>query len=382
MLAVFGQFLDHDITATALNQGVNGQPIECCNTGLPLHPECFSVPLEAGDPYFDQYNNTCMNFVRSVPSPTNHFGPREQMNQASAYIDGSVVYGSTIDKVISLRTLTDGKLIMFLTPDNRTLLPINKNPKDGCNEAKENSDGKYCFTSGDERANENLHLTSMHLIWARHHNSIVDALTKINIHWDDERLFQEARRILGAQLQHITYNEFLSVVLGKDSSENFGLLSHPGVTKDTYDDNVDASIANNFAAAAFRFAHTLLPGLMKLTKALNNSEESVALHNMLFNPFSLYSSKGLDISIKSAMNTLLEKSDPYFTTELTEKLFARATSCGLDLVSLNIQRARDHGLPAYGEWRKHCRLSAIDSWDMLANTVDPESLQKMKEIYK
>lgn len=123
MLAVFGQFLDHDITATALNQGQDGEPIECCDITKPKHPECFTVPLGKGDPYFDDYNITCMNFVRSIPAPTNRLGPREQYNQATAFIDGSVVYGSTEEKVNSLRSFENGQLKMFITVDNRTLLP-------------------------------------------------------------------------------------------------------------------------------------------------------------------------------------------------------------------------------------------------------------------
>lgn len=104
MVAVFGQFLDHDITATALNQGQDNEPIDCCAETGDRHPECFPVILGAGDPNFDLYNITCMNFVRSAPAPTDRFGPRQQLNQASAYIDGSVVYGYTGEKVESLRT--------------------------------------------------------------------------------------------------------------------------------------------------------------------------------------------------------------------------------------------------------------------------------------
>jgi peroxidase len=340
MLAVWGQFLDHDITATAGTSGENGEPIECCNTQN-LHPECFIVPLGKGDPYFDDYNMTCMNFIRSAPSPTNRLGPREQLNQATAFIDGSVVYGATDVKVKSLRSFKDGQLEVFVTPDNRTLLPVSKDPRDGCNEVEQNAKGRYCFTSGDERANENLHLTSMHLLWHRHHNYLATELKKVNSHWDDEKLFQESRRILAAQMQHITYNEFLSVIIGKRASENFGLLSTPGGREDTYDDETNPSVANEFAASAFRFAHTLLPGLMKVTKALNDSEESIALHNMLFNPYSLYRPNGFDSAIRSAINNSVEKSDSYFTTELTEKLFAKDASpviCGLDLVSLNVSK--------------------------------------------
>lgn len=104
MLAVFGQFLDHDVTATALNQGQDGEPIDCCVESGQEHPECFPVQLGAGDPNYDIYNITCMNFIRSAPAPTNRFGPRQQLNQASAYIDGSVVYGTTTKKVQQLRT--------------------------------------------------------------------------------------------------------------------------------------------------------------------------------------------------------------------------------------------------------------------------------------
>lgn len=77
------------------------------------------------------------------------------------------------------------------------------------------SRGKFIYLfSGDGRANENLHLTSMHLIWARHHNSVAGELSILNPQWGDERLFQETRRILAAQIQHITYNEFLPILFG------------------------------------------------------------------------------------------------------------------------------------------------------------------------
>ncbi|XP_065080087.1 chorion peroxidase [Ochlerotatus camptorhynchus] len=388
MLAVWGQFLDHDITSTALNQGVGGKAIECCDPGQPQHPECYPVPLGPGDPYYNEYNVTCMNFVRSIPAPTGHFGPRQQLNQATAYIDGSVVYGSDDVKVKRLRTGKDGKLRMFTTPDNRELLPISTDPSDGCNEDAMNAAGKYCFESGDERANENLHLTSMHLIWARHHNNLTGELQKINPDWDDERLFQEGRRILAAQMQHITYREFVPVIIGENISEQMELTPNPDNDRDTYNVSVDPSIANVFAASAFRFAHTLLPGLMKQTHDPTSSPSGIELHKMLFNPYSLYGKTGLDDAIGGAMSTPLGKYDQYFTTELTEHLFEKAHDllhdrpCGLDLVSLNIQRGRDHGLPSYPHWRRHCRLPPVDTWEQLAQAVDPSSYDQMRKMYR
>ncbi len=65
------------------------------------------------------------------------------------------------------------------------------------------------------RANEQLNLIVMHTVWMREHNRIARKLQKLNRGWDDERLFQEARRITNAEYQHIVYKEWLPLVLGK-----------------------------------------------------------------------------------------------------------------------------------------------------------------------
>lgn len=163
MLAVWGQFLDHDITATALNQKTDGGAISCCSNLTESSPECFPVILDQSDPYV-RFNVTCMEFVRSAPSPQcclgwfganskkqnkyNILGSREQLNQASAFIDGSVVYGNEEGLVRSLRTFTGGLLRMYLTYDNRTLLPVSSDMVDGCNRVEEEAKGRYCFASG------------------------------------------------------------------------------------------------------------------------------------------------------------------------------------------------------------------------------------------
>lgn len=153
MLAVWGQFLDHDLTATALSQGANGRPISCCdengNVRENTHPECFPVHLDSADPYYKDYNVTCMEFVRAAPAPTCRLGPREQLNQASSYLDGSVIYGTEVLVVNSLRTFKNGTLKMYVTSDNRTLLPISENPNDGCNREEESNKGRYCFATGE-----------------------------------------------------------------------------------------------------------------------------------------------------------------------------------------------------------------------------------------
>lgn len=73
----------------------------------------------------------------------------------------------------------------------------------------------FIFKTGDVRANQNPQLTVIQIILLREHNRIADVLQHLNPHWDDERIFQEARRILIAEYQHINYAEWLPIFIGK-----------------------------------------------------------------------------------------------------------------------------------------------------------------------
>lgn len=54
----------------------------------------------------------------------------------------------------------------------------------------------------------------MHTVWMREHNRIANTLADLNKHWDDTRVYEESRKIVIAQVQHITYNEFVPLLLG------------------------------------------------------------------------------------------------------------------------------------------------------------------------
>lgn len=68
--------------------------------------------------------------------------------------------------------------------------------------------------------NEQIGLTAMHTVWMRQHNRIANELADMNKHWDDTRIYQETRRIVIAQLQHISYSEFVPLLIGKSSVRN------------------------------------------------------------------------------------------------------------------------------------------------------------------
>ena len=54
---------------------------------------------------------------------------------------------------------------------------------------------------GDSRSNEQPGLTVYHTVWVREHNRLARLLAYLNPHWDDQRLYQEARRIVIAETQ-------------------------------------------------------------------------------------------------------------------------------------------------------------------------------------
>lgn len=79
------------------------------------------------------------------------------------------------------------------------------------------------FILGDGRASEQPGLTSIHTVFMREHNRLADSLRSLNPHWEDERLYQQARKIFIGQYQHIIYNEFLPRLLGPNTMNVYGL---------------------------------------------------------------------------------------------------------------------------------------------------------------
>lgn len=80
---------------------------------------------------------------------------------------------------------------------------------------------------------------------------MADQLKKLNPHWKAEQIFQEARKIVGAQMQVITFDSWLPYILGPIGMQKLGIYKG-------YDPKIDPTINNEFATAAFRFGHALI----------------------------------------------------------------------------------------------------------------------------
>ena len=103
------------------------------------------------------------------------------------------------------------------------------------------------FFVGDERNNIQPGLAAVHTLQMRAHNSLAHSLAAINAHWSDERLFEEARRILIAQFAHITYAEWLPVVLGCERMSAADLWPRKsGYARNIYNSTCDPQMSQEF----------------------------------------------------------------------------------------------------------------------------------------
>ncbi|CAL4210415.1 unnamed protein product, partial [Meganyctiphanes norvegica] len=235
---------------------------------------------------------------------------------------------------------------------------------------------------GDSRVNEQPDLAVIHTIWMREHNRLADKLSYYNPHWSDETIYQEARRIVIAEMQHIVYNEWLPIVLGKEYMSNAGLLSQPQGFSKTYNDKLDVSMLNEFATAAFRFGHTLVQGMIEMIDKKGYKSELLRLHEHFNSPHLLYTPGKLDEFLRGLATQPIQGYDNFVTEELTNRLFQhKSMSFGMDLVALNIQRGRDHAIPPYNDLREVCGLPRAKTFDDLLDIIPKEVVASFKLLY-
>uniref|UniRef100_A0A8C1FBD8 Myeloid-specific peroxidase n=1 Tax=Cyprinus carpio carpio TaxID=630221 RepID=A0A8C1FBD8_CYPCA len=398
MLTIFGQWVDHDLTLTPFSPSIrsfsNGLN---CDESCERSEPCFPIPAPPGDPRLRA--DTCLPVFRSSPAcgsgnTAYMFGGnpkvREQINALTAFLDAGQVYGSEDGLAKELRDLTnDGGLLrvndQFLD-NGRELLPFTSVESNMCATRRKTLNDTTltevpCFIAGDVRVDENTALTSIHTLFVREHNRLARALHVLNPTWSSETLYQEARKIVGAYNQILVFKEYLPHIVGPDAyNRHLGL--YPG-----YDENVDPTIANVFATAAFRFAHLAIqPMIFRLNENYQNHPQfpSVPLYEAFFSPWRVIFEGGIDPLLRGLIGrpAKLSTQDHMLVDALRERLFAFTSHIALDLAALNMQRSRDHAIPGYNSWRRFCGLPAPQNEQELAVVMNNTELaRRLLELY-
>jgi peroxidase len=69
--------------------------------------------------------------------------------------------------------------------------------------------------------------------------------------------------------------------------------------------------------------------------------------------------------------------------QVTNHLFHQPShGYGMDLASLNLQRAREHGVPGYNSYRHLCGLQPLSRWSLMLQALPNETVHRYREIYE
>uniref|UniRef100_A0A8D8HKF4 Peroxidase n=4 Tax=Culex pipiens complex TaxID=518105 RepID=A0A8D8HKF4_CULPI len=243
---------------------------------------------------------------------------------------------------------------------------------------------EVCYLAGDSRVNQNPGLTIMQIILLREHNRIADQLQKYNPHWDDELLFQEARRINTAQYQHINYWEWLPIFLGKENMLKNRLIYNVkgGDYINDYDPSQDPSVLNAHATSAFRYFHSQIEGRLDLVSEVRKPTGSLRLSDWFNRPSIIEAGDNYDFLTRGLATQPEELTDRNFDAEIKHFLFRRGRPFGSDLRAFDIQRNRDHGLAGYNDYREFCGFKRANTWEDFLDLISAEDVAKLQSLYQ
>ncbi|MHA7871071.1 MAG: peroxidase family protein, partial [Hyphococcus sp.] len=352
----WGQFIDHDLSL---------------GDEVPSSDRSFDIPAPQGDPFFDPAGTgeQTIHFNRAIIFPgtgTDLGNPREQMNEITSWIDGSMVYGSSDERAAALRT-NDGT--GRLKTSRGALLPFNTEGLPNANGPA--PDPTRLFLAGDVRANEQAGLAALHILFVREHNRWARRIKKMRPYYSGDDIYQAARRMVIAEIQIITYNEFLPALIGSDA-----LPRYRGYRRG------DATIFNEFAGAGFRLGHSLIN--THLLRVDRRGREIPAGHlplrDAFFNaPNLLQRRNDIDPILRGLAAQKSQAIDPMIVDDLRNFLFGPPGAGGFDLASLNIQRGRDAGLPSYNDMRAALGLGRVSDFDEIS--ADPAVQDALYRAY-
>ncbi|CAH0549819.1 unnamed protein product [Brassicogethes aeneus] len=373
----WGQIITHDLALLK----TTGSDTCCANDNSTKDEKCWPITIPPLDIMSLVSNTKCMSFLRT---DTDRDGkcvegnqPAEQINSVNHFLDLSIVYGISDESHKQLRENKGGRLIVEQRNDQDWPPHDPTNPTCLGKEKKE-----ACYLAGDTRVNQNTQLTLLQVILLREHNRIADVLFKLNPHWDDETIFQEARKILIAQHQHISYYEMLHIFLGKKELVKEKIIYETEGFVNDYDENVDPAVLNEHSHAAFRYFHSLIAGHLKLVLESRLSFSKVRLSSWLNRPSILEEENNFDDLSRGLATQSEYLADAFHTSEITQFLFRGNNTFGKDLKATDIQRNRDHGLARYNDYREYCGLKRAKTfWDLLGS-MSPLVVFKLSKIYK
>lgn len=378
--AFFGEFVIGDNGMTLSNDDGNRIDIRSCDHDSHArlnNPKFKSFFILPDDVLRQTYpNQTCMPFDRSETCARCKLGPRMLSNSITAAQDLNIVYGVSTSMINARRTMSGG-LLMSQIINGHEIYAVERF----------NATGRYrCFEGKcensplDERNAQLPTGQAVALLFHRNHNRHARKLATIKPDWNDERLFQEARKWNIAEYQHCIYNEYIRTLIGEKMTNHFGILPKKSGQFSNYEPNVQLKTIIEFQTTAGRQGHAALTEEILMIDPKSGNKSKID-----FRQSELHESLFYDGLVDGMF--LAQMSNPAFETtpSIPFKTFlydVPGKTFGLDLGALDIQRQRDHGVPGYIHYLMYCHNHKVQQWTDLLHYIDSQNVEKLKKHYK
>lgn len=335
LAAAWGQFIAHDLAMTFAH--------------TPAEVMSFPVPAcELHDTLC--HGNKTLNVSRNAYDPaTGITTPRVPLNDATGFLDASTVYGRFVGRDADLRTFAGGRL----KADPVNGVPANTAAVDMATAG--HADIRELRLGGDERVNENPGLLSVHGLWVLEHNRLCRSLAASNPTWNDERLYNEARKLVIAQMQHITATEYAPILLGEPLSNYAG-----------YNPNVNAAPDVSFVGAAYRYGHS---GINSQFLCFEESGAQCMMQPLLLRDTYMQTFYLESINIAHLIRGMVRQPENGIDLAMVDDARNHLLGLAQDLAAIDIARCRDLGCPTYAQARSNMGLGLVTGFDDITSDV-------------
>jgi NAD(P)H-flavin reductase/cytochrome b involved in lipid metabolism len=315
------------------------------------------------DPTFDEgctgaATMTIQRLVVVAGTGASAQNPRMSYNDQTHFLDASVVYGANADRCRKLRTFSGGLLkadSVNGVPENTGAVPM----------AGPFNNHAAQRLAGDARANVNPGILALHGLFVLEHNRWAAELKTSNPGWDDERLFQEARKRVMAIIQSITFNEYAPLLLGEALPEYAG-----------YQPTKDPTIDLAFAIAAYRYGHS---GINNMYLCIRDDGTPCPAGHLLLRDAYFRPSYLKHMTIADLLRGGIMQPESAIDTTMVDDVRNFLEGIRKDLAAVDILRGRDVGLPSYSRTRVLYGLSEPHSFADV--TSDAEVASALSTLY-
>jgi peroxidase len=305
-------------------------------------------------------------------SGTSKSNPRQYTSSTTQWIDLSTVYGVTSEWNSKLRSHTGGRMLTGEDgglPFNTAGLPMESGFWPGA------ANPAQLFMCGDPRCNQDFFLCSMHDLFLREHNRLADELAAKNPSWDDEKVFQEARRRNTFIWQNIVLREFtLSFFEGQNSS----FYRH---LEDTVESGYDATLNPSVSVAwdlVYRF-HVILRDFVARDATSNAPLGKVDFSMRNTYNATSYLSYGIESLVLGMAQTQANGVGLHMTDDMRNAKLTGSNQVAFDLAATSIQRSYDYGTGGLNDLRRAYGLPGYQAFEDI--TRDQETVARLKQVF-